>query len=55
MSEFLDMEGIIIKSSNLELGVLFINPIWHGGPQNVFDHYAQTLRRKKLKLGDFYS
>ena len=22
-------------------------------PQNVFDHCAQTLRRKKLKLGDF--
>ena len=22
-------------------------------PQNVFDHGAQTLRRRKLKLGDF--
>ena len=22
-------------------------------PQNVFDHCAQTLRRRKLKLGDF--
>ena len=22
-------------------------------PQNVFDHCAQMLRRKKLKLGDF--
>ena len=22
-------------------------------PQNVFDHRAQTLRRGKLKLGDF--
>ena len=22
-------------------------------PQNVFDHYAQTLRRRKLKLADF--
>ena len=22
-------------------------------PPNVFDHYAQTLRRRKLKLGDF--
>ena len=35
-----------------------INPIKHGGggmmaPQNVFDHYVQTLRRRKLKLGDF--
>ena len=34
------------------------NPIWHGGgammaPQNDFDHCAQTLRRRKLKLGDF--
>ena len=26
----------------------------HDGPsQNVFDHCAQTLRRRKLKLGDF--
>ena len=25
----------------------------HGGPQNVFDHCAQTRRRRKLKLGDF--
>ena len=25
----------------------------HNGPQNVFDHCAQTLRRRKLKLGDF--
>ena len=23
-------------------------------PQNVFDHCAQTLKRRKLKLGDFY-
>ena len=23
-------------------------------PQNVFDHCAQTLRRGKLKLGDFH-
>ena len=23
------------------------------GPQNVFDHCAQTLKKKKLKLGDF--
>ena len=23
------------------------------GPQNVFDHCAQTLRRRNLKLGDF--
>ena len=23
------------------------------GPQNVFDHCAQTLRRRELKLGDF--
>ena len=22
-------------------------------PQNVFDHCVQTLRRRKLKLGDF--
>ena len=22
-------------------------------PQNVFDHCAQTLRRRKLKLGNF--
>ena len=22
-------------------------------PQNIFDHCAQTLRRRKLKLGDF--
>ena len=22
-------------------------------PQNVFDHCAQTLKRRKLKLGDF--
>ena len=26
----------------------------HDGPPNVFDHCAQTLRRRKLKLGDFY-
>ena len=25
----------------------------HDGPQNGFDHCAQTLRRRKLKLGDF--
>ena len=25
----------------------------HDAPQNVFDHCAQTLRRRKLKLGDF--
>ena len=25
---------------------------WGGG--NVFDHCAQTLKRIKLKLGDFY-
>ena len=25
----------------------------HDGPQNVFDHCAQTLRGRKLKLGDF--
>ena len=33
-----------------------VNSIWHGAmmtPQNVFDHCAQTLRRRKLKLGDF--
>ena len=24
-----------------------------GPPQNVFAHFAQTLRRRKLKLGDF--
>ena len=29
------------------------NPIRHVAPQNVFDHCAQTLRRGKLKLGDF--
>ena len=36
----------------------FFNPIdiggWgHDGPQNVFDHCAQTRRRRKLKLGEF--
>ena len=36
----------------------FFNPNWHGGggmmaPQNVFPHCAQTVRRRKLKLGDF--
>ena len=25
----------------------------HDDPQNIFDHCAQTLRRRKLKLGDF--
>ena len=25
----------------------------HDAPQNVFDHCAQTLRKRKLKLGDF--
>ena len=25
----------------------------HDGSQNVFDHCAQTFRRRKLKLGDF--
>ena len=25
----------------------------HDGPRNVFDHCAQTLRKRKLKLGDF--
>ena len=25
----------------------------HDGPQNVFDHCAQTLRRRKVKLCDF--
>ena len=25
----------------------------HDGSQNVFHHSAQTLRRRKLKLGDF--
>ena len=23
--------------------------------QNVFDHYVQTRKRRKLKLGDFYN
>ena len=26
----------------------------HDASQNVFDHCAQTLRERKLKLGDFY-
>ena len=25
----------------------------HDGPQNVFDHFAQTLKRRKLKLVAF--
>ena len=25
----------------------------HDGPPNIFDHCAQTLSRRKLKLGDF--
>ena len=25
-----------------------------GGASHVFDHCAQTLRRRKLKLGDFF-
>ena len=25
----------------------------HDGPQDNFDHCDQTLRRRKLKLGDF--
>ena len=29
---------------------IMLNPI-----QNVFDHCAQTLRRRKLKLGDYFS
>ena len=31
----------------------FVNPIWHDGPQNVFDHCAQTLSSREVKLGDF--
>ena len=33
-----------------------LNPIRHGGhdgPQNVFEHCAQTLSMRKLKLRDF--
>ena len=33
-----------------------VSPIRHGGhdgPQNVFDHSALMLRKRKLKLGDF--
>ena len=26
----------------------------HDGPKNVFNHCAETLRRRKLKLCDFY-
>ena len=26
----------------------------HDDPQNASDHRTQILRRKKLKLGDFY-
>ena len=29
------------------------NSVWSMAPKNVFDHCAQTLRRRKLKLGDF--
>ena len=25
----------------------------HDGPQNIFDHCAQMLKRRKLRLGDF--
>ena len=25
----------------------------HDAPQNVFDHCAETLRKRKMKLGDF--
>ena len=25
----------------------------HDAPKNVFDHCTQTLRKRKLKLGDF--
>ena len=39
-------------------GFLDVYPISHGGgghdgPQNVFDHCAQTRGRRKLELGDF--
>ena len=48
-----------LKTLNLKFDQVMFNPIWHGGrammaPQNVFDHCAQTLRTRKLKLGDFY-
>ena len=38
--------------SNLYLTLPF-KSIRHDAPQNVFDHCAQTLRWRKLKLGDF--
>ena len=47
------MEGIIMKSSNLELGVLFINPIWHGGPEMFLTTMLKRLGGKSWNLVTF--
>ena len=47
------MEGIMIKSSNLELGVLFINPIWHGGPEMFLTIMLKRLGGRNWNLVTF--
>ena len=46
------------KYTKLDLVIWYLTLFDIGGgaswpPQNVFDHCAQTLRRRKPKLGDF--
>ena len=47
----------LLSFSKLHHSKVLFNPIRHWGamiaPQNVFDHCAQTRKRRKLKLGDF--
>ena len=48
------VQKVIMNTTNLYALILF--DMGGGGmmtPQIVFDHCAQTLRRRKLKLGDF--
>ena len=48
-------EELVKELASSEVQLTGIFDMWGGMmvPQNVFDHCAQTLRRRKLKLGDF--
>ena len=47
------MEEIMIKSSNLELGVLFINRIWHGVPEMFLTTMLKRLGGRSSSLVTF--
>ena len=41
------------KANDLNINLTVFDIGGHDDPQNVFGHCAQTLRKRKLKLGDF--